>query len=110
MHAATQLTRGLENQIGRANAGLSAPMPLSDVQSQVLRLEESIHYLESTVATLITRLDPVLTPDRLADAKGSGDAAVRSADTALSQQLHVSCNRVEGLQARISEVTARLGI
>lgn len=87
-----------------------APTPISDVQSQVLRLEESTAGLESTVASLISRLESVLTPDRLVNAEVRGETTARAADTALSQQLYGACCRIENMQARVSEVIARLGI
>lgn len=110
MYGNVHTTRPSAASMVAASAGLSAPMPISDVQSQVLRLEESTHHLEGTVATLIGRLESVLTPDRIASADGHGETAARGADTALSQQLYSSCNRIENLQARVSEVIARLGI
>lgn len=92
--------------------GLTAPMPISDVQGQVLRLEEATAALEGAVVRLTDRLESVLIPDNAVTADGPRDSvrAVRCGDTALSQQLHCTSSRIENLLARVAEITARLGV
>lgn len=85
-----------------------APAPVSDVQSQIAYLEDSVSRLDAVTLNLLNRLAPVLRC--AAPGSGSDSAGSSLPATELATQISTLASRVDSVRGSLAEAYERLGI
>jgi len=87
---------------------VKAPAPVSDVQTQIEYLEDSIAKLDVASCNLLARLSPVLCP--CAEPSEKQGPARALAATELAVQISTLASRVDSVRGSIADAYERLGI
>lgn len=99
----------LNSQAQIAGSSATAIAPVSDVQTQVHRLEEAVNRMDAICLNFISQLSPVLRP--AIETKSQAPAPLQTVPaTELARQIGGLASHVDSLRDAMYDAFSRLGI